>query len=100
MRGNPWLATKQWATAITKPPSLKCIAPWEAFTDKYRDLICREGVPKSSFASFIFNKTIQGQNDREDIDAVLTKWPLFNEYWADKVFDTSKLTLPIYAFAS
>ena len=51
MCGNSWLATEQWATAIQKPPSLKCIAPWEGFTDKYRDLICRGGVPKVNFTS-------------------------------------------------
>jgi uncharacterized protein len=100
MSGNSWLATEQWATAIAKPPSLKCIAPWEAFTDKYRDLVCRGGVPKYSFASFIFNKTIRGRNDREDIGEALNKWPLFNAYWEDKVYDTSNLTLPIYALAS
>jgi predicted acyl esterase len=100
MCGNSWLATEQWATAIEKPPSLKCIAPWEGFTDKYRDLICRGGVPKYNFASFIFNKTIRGRNQREDIGEALSKWPLFNSYWEDKVNDTSGLTLPIYALAS
>lgn len=100
MCGNSWLATEQWATAIQKPPSLKCIAPWEAFTDKYRDLICRGGVPKTNFASFIFNKTIRGRNRREDIGAALTEWPLFNGYWEDKVYDTKDLTLPIYALVS
>ncbi|CAI7599822.1 unnamed protein product [Penicillium pancosmium] len=100
MCGNSWLATEQWATAIEKPPSLKCIAPWEGFTDKYRDLICRGGVPKYNFASFIFNKTIRGRNRREDIGEALSKWPLFNGYWEDKVYSTSGLTLPIYALVS
>jgi predicted acyl esterase len=100
MCGNSWLATEQWATAIAKPPALKCIAPWEAFTDKYRDLICRGGVPKMSFASFVFNKTIRGRNRREDIGTALEKWPLFNEYWADKIYDTKDVTIPIYALAS
>ncbi|KAG4414117.1 hypothetical protein IFR04_012769 [Cadophora malorum] len=100
MCGNSWLATEQWATAIEKPPALKCIAPWEGFTDMYRDLICRGGVPKANFTSFIFNKTIRGRNSREDVSGALDKWPLFNEYWEDKVYDTSDLTLPIYALGS
>lgn len=100
MCGNSWLATEQWATAIQQPPSLKCIAPWEAFTDKYRDLVCRGGVPKTNFASFVFNKTIRGRTQREDIAGALAKWPLFNAYWADKVYDTSGITIPIYALAS
>ena len=100
MCGNSWLATEQWATAIEKPPSLKCIAPWEAFTDFYRDMICRGGVTKISFTSFIFNKTIRGRNNREDIFGAFSRNKLFNGYWEDKVYDTSKLTLPIYAVAS
>ena len=100
MSGNSWLATEQWATAIAKPPSLKCIAPWEAFTDKYRDLICRGGVPKYSFASFIFNKTIRGRNDREDIGEALNKWPLFNAYWEDKRPDMTKIECPVYISGS
>lgn len=100
MCGNSWLATELRATEITKRPSLKCIAPWEAFTNKYRDLICFRGVPKMISASLVFNKTFRGRKEREDISAALTKWPHFNEYRADKVYDTSKLTLPIYALAS
>lgn len=100
MVGNSWLATEQWATAIQKPPALKCIAPWEAFTDKYRDLVCRGGIPKTNFASFIFNKTIRGRGDREDISKALEQWPFMNAYWEDKIYDTSELTIPIYALAS
>lgn len=100
MCGNSWLATEQWVTAIQRPPSLKCIAPWEGFLDKYRDLICCGGVPKTNFASFVFNKTIRGRSQREDIGKAVSKWPLFNGYWQDKVYDTKDLTLPIYALAS
>lgn len=100
MVGNSWLATEQWATAIQKPPALKCIAPWEAFTDKYRDLVCRGGIPKTNFASFVFNKTIRGRGRREDISKALEQWPLMNDYWEDKIYDTSGITIPIYALAS
>lgn len=100
MVGNSWLATEQWATAIQKPPALKCIAPWEAFTDKYRDLVCRGGIPKTNFASFVFNKTIRGRGNREDISKALEQWPFMNGYWEDKIYDTTGITIPIYALAS
>lgn len=100
MVGNSWLATEQWTTAIQKPPALKCIAPWEAFTDLYRDLVCRGGIPKTNFASFVFNKTIRGRANREDIGKALEQWPLMNGYWEDKIYDTSVITIPIYALAS
>ncbi|EKG16239.1 Peptidase S9/S15 [Macrophomina phaseolina MS6] len=100
MQGNSWLATTQWTTAVQKPPSLKCIAPWEGFTDKYREVCCRGGIPNKPFVSFIFNKTIRGRQKREDVAAMLEKDHLMNPYWADKNIDTTKIEIPIYALAS
>jgi predicted acyl esterase len=100
MAGNSWLATTQWSAAIQKPPSLKCIAPWEGFTDKYRDVACRGGVPKKDFVGFIFNKTIRGRQKREDLEKALDQWPLMNAFWQDKSLDTSSIDIPIYALAS
>ncbi|KAF2416195.1 alpha/beta-hydrolase [Tothia fuscella] len=76
MAGNSWLATTQWSAAIQKPPALKCIAPWEGFTDMYRDVACRGGIPKTDFVGFIFDKTIRGRQKREDVAKALGKWPL------------------------
>ncbi|RSL54657.1 hypothetical protein CEP53_007364 [Fusarium sp. AF-6] len=100
MAGNSWLATTQWTAAIQKPPSLKCIAPWEGFTDKYRDVVCRGGIPSKGFVSFIFDKTIRGRQRREDLATALERWPLMNAFWEDKALDTSVIDIPIYAVAS
>ncbi|KAF4310716.1 hypothetical protein GTA08_BOTSDO13713 [Botryosphaeria dothidea] len=100
MQGNSWLATTQWTTAVQKPPSLKAIAPWEGFTDKYREVCCRGGIPNVPFVSFIFNKTIRGRQKREDVARMLQTDPLMNPYWQDKNIDTTKITIPIYALAS
>lgn len=100
MQGNSWLATTQWTTAVQKPPSLKAIAPWEGFTDKYREVCCRGGIPNVPFVSFIFNKTIRGRQRREDVARMLQTDPLMNPYWQDKNIDTTKITIPIYALAS
>ncbi|KAF5227388.1 hypothetical protein FOXYS1_16092, partial [Fusarium oxysporum] len=100
MVGNSWLAAAQWSTAIQHPPSLKAIAPWEGFTDFYRDVICRGGVPKNSFSKFIFDQTIRGRQKREDLAEALERWPLMNGYWADKAVDVSDVDIPIYAVAS
>lgn len=100
MAGNSWLATTQWTAAIQAPPALKCIAPWEGFTDMYRNVLCRGGIPKRDFTAFIFNKTIRGRNRREDLGKALTDWPLMNAFWADKRWDTSVIDIPIYALAS
>ncbi|KAI5214632.1 hypothetical protein E4T46_08873 [Aureobasidium subglaciale] len=52
----------------------------EAFADKYRDHLCRGGIPKTKFASFIFNKTICARRNREDISKALEQWPFMNAY--------------------
>ena len=100
MAGNSWVATTQWVAAIQKPPSLKCIAPWEGFTDKYRDVVYRGAIPKRDFVSFIFDKTIRGRQKREDLAKALDQWPLMNAYWEDKALDTSVIDIPIYVLAS
>ncbi|KAL7003853.1 hypothetical protein EMMF5_006617 [Cystobasidiomycetes sp. EMM_F5] len=43
--GNSWLAIAQINHAARCPhPALKCIAPWEAATDFYRDFTMRGGM--------------------------------------------------------
>ncbi|KAK5043477.1 hypothetical protein LTR84_011946 [Exophiala bonariae] len=100
MQGNSWLAASQWSAAVQCPPSLKAIAPWEGFTDKYRDVVCRGGIPKTDFANFVFDKTIRGRQKREDIGEALRRHPLMNAYWEDKRLDVSKINIPVYAVAS
>ena len=43
---------------------------------------------------------VSGEHLESLSGGALAKWPLFNGYWEDKVYDTSDLTLPIYALAS
>ncbi|KAM6529321.1 hypothetical protein FALCPG4_007460 [Fusarium falciforme] len=100
MQGNSWLAAVQWSTAVVNPPSLKCIAPWEGFTDKYREVAVRGGIADGTFINLVYNATIRGRQKREDIVGAAEKWPLMNEYWEDKVIKTEKIKIPIYAVAS
>lgn len=37
MSGNSWLAASQWYIAAEKPPHLAAIAPWEGFSDYFRE---------------------------------------------------------------
>ncbi|MFF0216085.1 CocE/NonD family hydrolase [Streptomyces vinaceus] len=49
MLGVSYLALTQWRAASTRPPSLKAIAPWEAFTNAYRGLARPGGVQENGF---------------------------------------------------
>ncbi|KAH6718396.1 Alpha/Beta hydrolase protein [Leptodontidium sp. MPI-SDFR-AT-0119] len=100
MAGNSWLATSQWSTAFEQPPSLKAIAPWEGFTDMYREIACRGGIPNLPFLNFIMNKTIRGRRGREDIVKALQTSPLYSPYWEDKNLSTANIKIPMYVAAS
>ncbi|VUC23379.1 unnamed protein product [Clonostachys rosea] len=97
--GNSWLAISQWLIAAEKPPHLKAIAPWEGLSDVYRELLCRGGIPNSSFFDFR-SKGYCGKNGLEDLGAMIRKHPLPNAYWKDKRARVEDIDVPMYALAS
>ncbi|KAF4876388.1 Cocaine esterase [Colletotrichum siamense] len=99
MQGNSWLAQVQWSTASLCPPSLKAIAPWEGFTDKYRDVLCRGGIPDATFDNLLYRATVRGRHKREDVAKAIEKWPLMNPYWEDKIPKIENIDIPMYVVA-
>jgi predicted acyl esterase len=53
MAGNSWLGGIQYWAAMSQPPSLKAIAPWEGWADMYRDRMRRGGIPWVSFVKWV-----------------------------------------------
>lgn len=47
MSGNSWLAVSQWFIAAENPEHLTAIAPWEGFSDHFRESSNRGGIPIS-----------------------------------------------------
>ncbi|KAH0592484.1 hypothetical protein MHUMG1_09755 [Metarhizium humberi] len=97
--GNSWLAMVQWFIAAEQPPHLACIAPLEGSSDIYRESLCRGGVPYTAFWSYL-EQCLFGRHKAEDPVAMLRKYPLQNEYWADKRADMSRIRVPAYILAS
>ncbi|MEU6147533.1 CocE/NonD family hydrolase [Streptomyces sp. NPDC047081] len=97
MSGNSWLGAAQWAIAGTRPPHLAAIAPWEGFTDPYRDICMWGGIPDEvnpdSLIAF-------GRNRTEDIGAMMKAHPTIDEYWRSKVADVEAIDVPAYVVAS
>ncbi|KAH8646341.1 X-Pro dipeptidyl-peptidase C-terminal non-catalytic domain-containing protein [Xylariales sp. PMI_506] len=98
--GNSWLAIAQvnLASRITHP-ALKALAPWEASTDPYQDLLCRGGVPRALFLKMIYS-TLAGHGGVENIADMVASHPFFDAYWATKHIHTEKIDLPLYLTAS
>ncbi|OQV07088.1 hypothetical protein CLAIMM_11572 [Cladophialophora immunda] len=97
--GNSWLGISQWFIAAERPPHLKAIAPWEGLADSYCEMLGRGGIPNPSFVDYR-GEGYCGKNGREDLGAMIRKYPLFNEYWADKRAKLTQINVPVYALAS
>lgn len=100
MSGTSYLAISQWFTAAEQPPHLAAINPWEGFSDAYRDLVMRGGMPDIGFAERLQNNSYAGNNRREDILTEAQRYPLINDLWKDKIAQFDKITVPAYVVAS
>ena len=49
MLGDSYFGIMQWLVALQKPPHLKCIAPTDASTDRYRDSAWKGGLFNTGF---------------------------------------------------
>ena len=100
MTGTSYLTIAQWFTAAEQPPHLIAINPWEGFSDIYRDLVMRGGMPDIGFAERLQYNSYAGKNQREDILKETERYPLINDLWQDKIPRFDKITVPAYVVAS
>jgi hypothetical protein len=99
MSGNSYLAIAQWFAAAEQPPHLAAIAPWEGWSDTYRDLLMRGGMPDLSFAA-TWAPAWAGKRRREDLVAEAERYPLMNGLWESKAARLENITVPAYVVAS
>jgi len=100
MSGTSYLAHAQWFTAAEQPPHLAAISPCEGFSDIYRDLTMRGGMPDIGFAERLQKNSYAGNNRREDILTEVERHPLMNGLWEDKTARFDRVTVPTYVVAS
>lgn len=100
MSGNSQLAIMQWFTAAVRPPHLTAIAPWEGLIDMYRDNLAQGGIPDPLFQRDEIYPRLYGLNRMEDPSAMIERYPLMNDYWADKRVQLSAIDIPAYVVAS
>lgn len=99
MAGNSWLAVMQWRIAALRPPHLAAIAPWEGFTDAYRDFSARGGIPDLSFARDLMDYNA-GRHKIENLVEMIQAHPLMDDYWRSKIADIEAISVPVYAVSS
>jgi len=99
MSGTSYLAVSQWFTAAEQPPHLAAINPCEGFSDIYRDLAMRGGMPDLGFAERL-RRSYAGQGQREDVALEARQLPLMNALWDDKTPRFDRIDVPAYVVAS
>jgi uncharacterized protein len=101
MVGNSWLAIAQinFASRLSHP-ALKALAPMEALSDPYRELIARGGRPHHIAFNKVVASGFTGPGFSEDVPRMLESRPLHDDYWQSKYMDTSKIDVPLYLTAS
>jgi hypothetical protein len=100
--GVSYLAWSQWRVASLNPPHLAAINPWEGVSDFYREFAFHGGIPETVFMSWdwLMGFWAFSQNRVEDMVAMIKEHPLFDDYWASKNADLSKITVPAFVVAS
>lgn len=99
MAGNSWLAVSQWFIAAERPPHLSAIAPWEGFSDHFRETGNRGGIPAPQFPEMIL-QTFAGKGLVEDQPRMIVEQQLMSPYWEDKKARLERIEIPAYVVAS
>src|SRR5271157_526939 len=100
MYGVSYLAWSQWRVAALNPPHLAAINPWEGVSDFYRELCFHGGIPETTFLPRLRGLWSHTTTRVEDFVGMALRHPLFDDYWASKNADLSKITVPAFVVAS
>ncbi len=100
LSGVSYLSIVQWLIAATQPPHLAAINPWEGLSDMYREFAFHGGIPETFFTPIWQKSVSYSARQVEDLPAMMKEHPLFDDYWATKVADFSKITVPAFVVAS
>lgn len=100
MAGNSWLTVSQWFIAAEKPEHLAAIAPWEGFSDHYRESGTRGGIPMPEFPEMIAQTFASAHGRLEDQPRKIVQEELMSPYWEDKKARLTEKEIPAYVTAS
>jgi uncharacterized protein len=101
LTGVSYLSQSQWKTAALQPPHLAAMNIWEGWSDTYREVARHGGIPDTSFwTKVVANAWGVSTHPIEDIVQETVDHPLFDDFWASKVADFSKIVAPAFIVAS
>ncbi len=117
MLGESLLAFSQWFCAVQQPPSLKCILPWDAGADMYRDLSYHGGLMSVGFPTAWHMWEIRGhyhlgipdrfgtpapnpEMGEWDLVWNVIKHPTCDDFWKLRSPDFKKIQCPVFVIGA
>lgn len=115
LNGVSYLAVSQYHVAACQhyggpPPSLRCICPWEGFSDIYRDVACPGGVEDRGFGPFWWMMEVKPSLSGSWAEFVqhngslpmdfLRLHPFYDAFWREKTAKLDQITIPMLVCAS
>ena len=100
LAGVSYLASSQYLAAALTPPHLAAINPWEGWSDFYREVARHGGIPETEFWGYLPSRWGRSKTRIEDLRRETEEHPFHDAFWASKVADFSKITVPAYIVAS
>ncbi|KAH8698718.1 Alpha/Beta hydrolase protein [Talaromyces proteolyticus] len=104
MIGSSALGTIQWFAASLNPPHLSSIIMQDGWTDTYRDIYYKGGIPHLSFVRVLQDVYLSHGNAEKspvsDLVSAALQHPTFDEFWERLDPDVTKITCPIYVISS
>jgi uncharacterized protein len=100
LTGVSYLASAQWRVAELNPPHLAAINPWEGWADTYREVALHGGIPDTWFWPYLWTRWGASSTSIEDWRAEMREHPLFDEFWASKAANFSRIKIPAFVVAS
>ena len=115
LSGVSYLAISQYHVAACRhyggpPPSLRCISPWEGFTDIYREVACPGGLEDYGFSRFwwvidmvpaLGGATAEFIKHNGDLPMdFVRRHPLDDAFWRERSPELDRITLPMLVCAS
>jgi len=100
LAGVSYLAIVQWRIAALHPPHLRCINPWEGFSDFYREYAFHGGIPETNFVKFMEWSCQYSQGKVEDWMHMHQLHPMLDDYNKSKSCeDLAAIDVPAYVVA-
>ena len=101
MTGVSYFAIIEWFAAATRPSHLAAISPWEGFSDRYREGVYHGGILETGLNGRWWTRYAKASlSETEDGWAMMHKYHVWSDYWADGVADLEKIEVPAYIVAS